>query len=58
MIRLVCIVEIEDARDLCDAELMLDAFREEVQPSAEHGIRIYRATEADADAAIYAKGGD
>jgi hypothetical protein len=54
VIRLVCIVEVEDAAELVDAELALDAFRESVQPSAEYGIRIYRATEADADAAHYA----
>lgn len=54
MIRLVCIVEVHDAADLCDAELALDAFREAVQPSAEYGITIYRATERDADTAVYA----
>lgn len=54
MIRLVCILEVHEAADLCDAELILDAFRESVQPSAEYGITIYRATVEDTRHAAYA----
>lgn len=54
MIRLVCIVEIEDADTIEDAERRLDAFRESILPAQEHGLTIHRATEAGADAAYYA----
>lgn len=55
MIRLVCIVEIEDVNTLEDAQRALDAFRESVLPASDYGITIYRATEREADAAHYAE---
>ena len=58
MIRLVCIVEVEDADTVEEAEEQLTAFRECVLPGMNYGITIYRATERDADAAQYQTGGE
>jgi hypothetical protein len=58
MIRLVCIAEIEAATTVEEAQIALDKFREAVLPTDEHGITIYRATEADADASYYMAGED
>jgi len=58
MIRLVCIVELEDAQTLPEAQAMLDAFREAVQPSSNYNVTIYRATEREADTAVYLPEGE
>ncbi len=47
MVKLVCIVEIMDARTEADAQRRLDAFREAVQPFENFEISIYRPTNAD-----------
>lgn len=54
MIRLVCIVEVDGARTIDEAQRALDRFRESVRPYMEYGVTIYRASEEDADAAHYA----
>jgi len=53
VVRLVCIVEVEAATNIEEAQVVLDNFREAAQPN-DHGISLYRATEAGADAAYYA----
>ncbi len=54
MVRLVCVVEIAAAVTEVEAQDVLDAFREATQASSEYGVSIYRATEQDADTALYA----
>jgi hypothetical protein len=46
MIRLVCIVEVEEADTIEDAQASLDRFREAVLPSINYGLTIYRADAA------------
>lgn len=58
MVRLVCIVEIAKVKTIEEAQARLDHWREATLPALNHGITIYRATERDADTAIYLKGGD
>lgn len=53
-IRLVLIVECPRANSEADAQAQLDAFREAVLPELNYGLTFYRATEREADAAIYA----
>lgn len=53
MVKLVCVVEVEDAATVEQAEARLDAFREAVLPSLNYGVTIYRADEQTADTAIY-----
>jgi hypothetical protein len=57
MIKLVLVCEVADADTKEEAQLALDDFREAVRPSMNYGLTLYRATEADADAAIYAAPG-
>jgi hypothetical protein len=57
ILKLLCIVEIEGARDSDAAQRRLDAFRESVLPDLEHGITIYRVADpADLDGAILLDG--
>lgn len=56
MVRLVCIVEIPDAIDVDDAQRLLDQYRERhsrCNRSERKILTLYRATERDADAAVY-----
>jgi hypothetical protein len=52
MIRLVCIVEVQDVDTIDAAQFVLDRFRETAQ-SHEQGITIYRASHQDADNAYF-----
>lgn len=55
MVRLVCIVEVPEAETEDAAQRCLDNFRDS-RPTADYGLTIYRATEGDADAALYMVG--
>lgn len=43
MIRLVCIIEVESAHTITEAQRELDRFRESVQLAKEYGLVIYQA---------------
>lgn len=53
MVKIVCVIEVADAKTLADARRILDAFREAAQPSMDYGLTIYHASEREADTALY-----
>ena len=58
MVKLVCVIEVRDAYTVEEAQSALDMFREAVQSAQQYGLTIYRATEQDADTAIYMSAAD
>jgi hypothetical protein len=54
MIRLACILEIDDADTIDDAVVVLNRFRESVRPALEYGILIAWATREDLSDALTA----
>ncbi len=56
MIRMACILEIESVDTVDDAVVVLNTFREVIQPAREYGILIAWATREDLTGALTADG--